>query len=405
MQAQNFSQQEPVDMSITEREARTFFHTYKRLPLDIERGEGMYLYTRDGRKLLDMVGGIAVNSLGYAHPSILRAITEQAGKYLHISNYFLQEPQIALAEKLLHITGYDRLFFTNSGTETTEGAMKLARKWGNEQGKHELVAFTGAFHGRTMGALSLMNREKYREGFEPLLANCTVVDFNDVPALEATINESTAAVFLEFIQGEGGIRPVSGECVAALSRLRDTFDFLIIADEVQAGIGRTGRFFGFEHFDIRPDVVTVAKPLGGGLPLGAILGNERVREVLTPGSHGTTFGGNPVACAAGLAVLEEIIDHGLMKRAANTGELLVSSLNAIAQEFPSLIQEVRGFGLMVGVEFTRPVDQIVDAMRDRNVLVNGTAGNVLRLLPPLIIRPEQIEEFTTALRDTLKDLS
>jgi len=250
-----------VAQSIFNLEEKLFFRTYKRLALEIERGEGAYLYGRDGKRYLDFFGGLAVNALGYNHPRINNAIVEQVRKYIHLSNYYVQEPQVKLAEKLLAATGFERLFFSNSGTEAIEGAIKLARKWGTKNGKTQLLGLSNAFHGRTMGALSLTEREKYREGYEPFLPNVSHVGYNDVDQLRASVNERTLAVVLEFIQGEGGIFVVSPAFVSALKELREKHGFLIIADEIQSGIGRTGKFFAFEHFDIRPDIVVLAKAI------------------------------------------------------------------------------------------------------------------------------------------------
>ncbi len=385
-------------MNIEERESEFFFHTYKRLPLEIDHGEGVHLYTKDGKQYLDLFGGLAVNALGYAHPKVLKAIEEQSKRYIHLSNYFLQEPQINLAELLVKYSGYNKVFLTNSGTEAIEGALKLARKWGSQKGKNQFISFSNAFHGRTMGALSLMDRPKYRDGYEPFLPNFHVIPQNNTGALSETINEQTAAVVLEFIQGEGGIKSVSTEFIEELNRLQQRFDFLIIADEIQSGLGRTGKFFGFHHFAVHPDVVTIAKPLGGGLPLGAFLGNNRVMDVLEPGVHGTTFGGNPVACAAGIVVLEELMDHGLMPHAAIMGDYFKTQLCRLKDEFPIFVKEVRGYGLMLGMELSQPCEPVVSELRERGILVNCTEQTVLRFLPPLIIRKEHIDHAMLVLR-------
>jgi acetylornithine/N-succinyldiaminopimelate aminotransferase len=395
---------ERTTMNLQDRETAIFFHTYKRLPLEIDRGENVYLYGKDGTRYLDMFAGLAVNALGYDHPRVLKAIREQSEKYIHLSNYFLQEPQIRLAELLVKYSGYSRVFFSNSGTETIEGAIKIARKWGKSKHKSEIVSFSNAFHGRTMGALSMMDREKYRTGFEPFLDNFRVVEFNSPGDLRGAISENTAAIVIEFIQGEGGIYTASREFVQQLCVLKEKFGFLLIADEIQSGVGRTGKFFGFQHYDIQPDIVTVAKPLGGGLPLGAILGNDAVGSVLEPGMHGTTFGGNPVACAAGIAVVEEIMEHGILRNAENMGNHLMSNLSKLKQEFPALVKEVRGYGLMVGMELTREGEGIVARMRDKNVLINCTNQNVLRFLPPLIINEGHVEETVSKLREVFKAL-
>ncbi len=400
----HFVSEETMTTTATAREAEHFFHTYKRLPLDVERGEGVYIYTKDDKRYLDLFGGIAVNALGHGHKGVLNAIQQQASKYIHLSNYFITEPQLELAELLVKHSGFGRVFYSNSGTEVIEGCIKLARKWGKKNGKTDLLAFTDSFHGRTMGALSLMDRPNYREGYDPFLENCRVVEYNNPDALRKVVNQKTAAVFLEFIQGEGGVRPATTQFIAELKNLQARFGFLVVADEIQAGLGRTGKFFGFQHFDIKPDVVAVAKPLGGGLPLGAMLGGMKVADVLEPGTHGTTFGGNPVACAAGIVVLKELTEGGVMENARTVGEYFKSKLNELKSEFPQLIKDVRGYGLMIGVELLRDCDPVVVAMREKGVLVNGTAKTVLRFVPPLILQREHVDVGVNALRDVLKAL-
>ncbi|MBM2846113.1 MAG: Aspartate aminotransferase family protein [Bacteroidetes bacterium] len=331
-------------MSQADKDARYFFTTYKRLPLEIDYGEGSYLYTKDGKKYLDLFAGIAVNALGHNHPAVIAAIESQMRRYLHVSNMFHQDTQIDLAELLLKTSGYERVFFTNSGTEAMEGALKVARRWGKDRGKAIIFGMSDSFHGRTMGALSITGRDKYREGFEPFLPNTSILRFNNVDDLANAVNDKTLAVVLEFIQGEGGINLVSREYVQKLSALRDKHGFLLIADEIQAGLGRTGKFFSFEHFGIVPDIVVIAKALGGGLPLGAFLGAKTVADVLTIGTHGTTFGGNPVACAAGLATLRELLLNGVMENARTVGEYLKSRLLEVQHSFPSIVKDVRGIG-------------------------------------------------------------
>lgn len=390
--------------SLLQREQELFFHTYKRLPLEVDRGEGCYLFTKDGRRYLDFFGGIAVNALGYNHDRLCKAIEQQVHKYVHVSNYFVQEPQVLLAERLLGASKFSRIFFSNSGTEATEGAIKLARKWGKPQGKTHLFGLSNGFHGRTMGALSLMDKPKYREGYEPFIENVGHLKFNDVDDLRKNMNEHTLGVFVEFIQGEGGIHVVSKEYARELQSLRERYGFLIVADEIQSGIGRTGRLFGFNHTEVTPDIIILAKPIGGGLPLGAILGNERVAETFTYGVHGTTFGGNPVACAAGLVVIEEILDKGLMRHAEDIGTYLKVRLTALKNDVPSLIAGIRGFGCMIGVELTMDGQPVVDEMQRRHILVNCTNVNVLRLVPPLIVTKEQCDDFMTNLREVLQGI-
>jgi len=390
-------------MSLLERDETHLFHTYRRLPLEIERGEGMYLHTRGGDRYLDMFSGVAVNALGYGNPELLRAIREQAERYIHVSNFYAQEAQVQLAELLVRHTGFPRVFFANTGTETVEGAIKIARKWGSSRGKSEIISLSNAFHGRTLGALSLMDRESYRSGFGPFLDSCSVIEQNDTEALRQALTDRTAALVLEFIQGEGGIRPLTQEFVETLRQLRERDGFLLIADEIQSGLGRTGKMFAFQHYSIQPDLVLVAKPLGGGLPLGAILGSAEVAQTLQPGNHGTTFGGNPVACAAGGVVMRAITEGGLMENARRMGGLFKEQLTTLAESFPHLVREVRGTGLMLGMELTSPADGIVVSMRDKRVLINSTDGTVLRFLPPLIVKEEHIQETMTALESSMNE--
>jgi acetylornithine/N-succinyldiaminopimelate aminotransferase len=377
-------------MDILDNEAKLFFKTYKRLPLIIERGEGCYLFAKDGEKYLDMFSGLAVNALGYGHPGVIAAINKQAKKYTHLSNYFVQEPQVELAECLLRHSNFQKIFFTNSGTEATEGAIKLARKWGKTNNKTKIFGMTNGFSGRSMGSLSIMDKDKYREGYGPFLENCGHITFNDVDDLRAKVDDTTAAVFLEFIQGEGGIVPVSKEFVVALESLRNQFGFLIVADEIQSGIMRTGKFFAFEHFNFHPDIVTIAKPIGGGLPLGAILGNDAVACVWSYGVHGTTFGGNPVACAAGKVVIDTLTTEAMRKQMTEASAYLHLQLATLQKKF-SIIKEIRGSGFMIGVDLTTDSAPIVDEMLARGVLVNSTAKTVVRILPPLIAQKQEID--------------
>lgn len=379
-----------------------FFPTYRRLPIDVVRGEGVRLIARDGRSYLDMFAGLAVNALGYGHPALLEAIDRQARLSVHLSNYLKQDIQNDLAHRLLAASGFDRVFLCNSGTEGMEAALKLARRWGGGKGRVGLIGFSGSFHGRTLGALSVTGRERYREGFGPLLPDARILPFNDVQVLEEGTDERTAAVAIEFIQGEGGIRPVSPEFADALAELRERRGFLVIADETQSGIGRTGKFSAYEHFGFRPDIVVVAKALGGGLPLGAMMARETMASCLPPGSHGSTFGGNPVACAAGCAVLREIVDNGVMAHAASMGVCLREALISVAGEFPSVVKEVRGAGLMLGMELFGEAAPVASRMLDAGVLVNVTDTTVLRWLPPLVVKSHEIDEAIWVLRNSLR---
>lgn len=386
-------------MTLLERDADLFFHTYKRLPLEIVRGQGAYLIAADGRRYLDMFSGIAVNALGHGHPRVQQAIIDQASRYIHVSNYFVQESQVRLAALLTKLSGFPKVFFCNSGTEAIEGTIKIARKWGSTRDKDEIVAFSNAFHGRSLGALSVMDRPSYRDGFGPFLPHCTVAPFNEPDELHAFVGPHTAAVLIECIQGEGGIRPATTEFIHVLQRLRSAFGFLVIADEIQTGGGRTGKFLASEHSDLRPDLVTLAKPIGGGLPLGAILGTDAVADTLQPGMHGTTFGGNPVACAAGAAVLEELVATNLMQQVAENGAFFMGRLMQLCSDFHSLCKEARGKGLMLGLELARDGNPVVAAMRERGILINCTDTTVLRFVPPLIITRDEILQTIDALRD------
>ncbi|MCK9408008.1 MAG: aminotransferase class III-fold pyridoxal phosphate-dependent enzyme, partial [Bacteroidetes bacterium] len=325
-------------MTAKETEAKLFFHTYKRLPLEVERGEGCYIFTTDGKKYLDMFSGLAVNALGYAHPAVIKAVDEQMRKYTHLSNFFIQTPQLQLAERLLALSGYDKIFFSNSGTEAIEGTIKLVRKWGKTNGKSMIFGMSNGFSGRTMGALSLMDKEKYRAGYEPFLPEFGTIDFNNVADLRARVNEHTVAIFLECIQGEGGIVAVTVEFAKVLMELREQYGFLIVADEIQSGIGRTGTLFAFQHFGITPDIITIAKPIGGGLPVGAIIGSKKVADVWSYGVHGTTFGGNPVACAAGIATIDTIMTETFLKNVNETAAYCTAKVLELQKRF-SVIKE------------------------------------------------------------------
>ena len=385
------------------QEENDFFHTYKRLQIVIERGEGCYLYTSSGDKILDMFGGLAVNVLGYGHKRMNVAIKSQVDKYIHISNLFYQDKQIALAEKIKQLSGFEKVFFCNSGTEATEAAIKAVRKYFLATEKTTLISFTGSFHGRTMGALSLTARKKYREQFQPLLPDVKHLEFNSVAELETEINDKTAAVFIECLQGEGGINPAQAEFITKLNELKNKYGFIIAADEIQSGVGRTGTFNAFIQFGLDADIIIMAKGIGGGLPLGAIAGNKRVENVFTYGEHGSTFGGNPVAAASGLVVMEEL-EQGLMQKNKSNGEILLSKLNSIKQKYPAKIREVRGMGLMLGVELTSPGQAVVDELMKRNVLVNCTNENVIRLLPPYIITETEIELFCLKFDEVISNL-
>lgn len=388
--------------TLIKKENEYFFNTYKRLNILVERGDGCCLYTTNGRKILDMFGGLAVNVLGYNHAGINKAIKEQIKKYIHISNFFYQENPILLAEKILHLSGFKKIFFTNSGTEATEAAIKIIRKYFKGTKKRELISFAGSFHGRTMGALSLTARKKYVEDFQPLLGDIINVEYNSAASLEKKVSSKTAAIFFECIQGEGGINIIDKGLTDKITELKNKHGFLLVADEIQSGVGRTGKLNAFEHFNLKPDLVLLAKGIGGGLPLGAVLGSESVVQVLTPGSHGSTFGGNPVSAACGLEVFSEL-ENGLMKKVDRVGKYLISKLLEIKKNYQDKINDVRGMGLMVGIELSFDGQIIVKKLIEQDVLVNCTNGNVIRLLPPLIITESEVDIFIEKFRDIIKN--
>lgn len=376
-----------------------FLNTYNRLPIDIDYGSGSYLITKDGEKYLDLFGGLAVNALGYAHPGVVEAVAKQIGRFGHLSNMFLTDVQVEMADLLIKYSGMEKLFFTNSGTETVEAAIKLIRA---SKGSDKVIfSLSGGFHGRTYGGLSLTHKEKYQKGFEPLLPKTGMIRYNDINDLVEKVDENTAAIFLEFIQGEGGIYSVTGEFVAKLEELRKKFGFLVVSDCIQCGIGRTGKPFFHDHFNFVPDLILTAKAIGGGLPLGALLVNKEFSEVLTPGRHGTTFGGNPVSCAAGIIVLKEVFENGLMEKVVEKGEFVIKRMEELQKQFPEKIKEVRGKGLMIGIELTFPGAGIVKEMLKRKFLVNCTNEKVIRLLPPLIITTEELQQFVDAFSEVI----
>lgn len=388
-----------------ETEKALFFHNYARLPIAITHGEGCWLVSDDGTRYLDMIAGIGVNALGYGDERLLQAINAQAARLIHASNLFLLKPQFDLASRLLDISGLSKVFFANSGTEAIEAAIKLSRKRTVMTGcsdKKEILSLSNCFHGRTYGAMSLTAKPKYTDGFDPLLPETGMVTFNDIADLDAKVSEKTAAVFIEVVQGEGGIHCISEAFLARLAELRRQFDFLVVADEIQAGCGRTGKFFSYMHFDMQPDLVCLAKPLGGGLPLAAVLGSEKMADVFSYGNHGTTFGGNPVACAAGLAMIDAIHADGLMEKAAQTGTMMKSALLELASRHPQIL-EIRQYGLMIGITVDKEAKAYVEKALQKQVLVNATSQNVIRLLPPLCISENEAQRCITVLDEILTE--
>ena len=386
---------------ILKKEQEYLLQTYKRIPIKISHGKGVYLFTEDGKKYLDFFSGLGVNALGYGNEKVIRAIEEQIKKYIHLSNYYVNSPQVELTEKLVRLSGLSKVFFTNSGTEAIEASLKLIRKIAGPDKK--IISFSNAFHGRTYGSLSLSGREKYKKFFVPLLPNILQIEFNNIEQLENNVDSETAAIYLEFIQGEGGVRLASKQFISKIEALKKKYNFMIIADEVQSGIGRTGKPFAYNHYKITPDMIVVAKAIGGGLPLGALITNQKYSNVFEFGDHGSTFGGNPVACAAGLAVMNEVFENGLVNEVANLGDYFLTQLKMIQDEYPHKITDIRGLGFMLGIELTKSCSNMVDDFREIEILVNCTNDNVLRVLPPLISTQENIEHFIDQFKSILSN--
>ena len=367
------------------------------------RGKGARLFDKEGQIYLDFAAGIAVNGLGYGDRKVLKAIREQADKLIHVSNLFHTEPASALAARLVALAFPAKVFFCNSGTEAFEAAMKFARRIGMEKGRTEYVCFERAFHGRTMGALSATWNPKYREPFEPLVPGVRFLPWNDLAAVREAVGDRTAAVMIEPVQGEAGIRVAEAGFMQGMAAIARERGALLVCDEVQCGLGRTGRMFGYQHAGITPDILTLAKPLGGGLPLGAVLLREELTGHIQLGDHGSTFGGNPVAAAAALVVLDRLTTPGFVEGIARKGAFLLRGLQALKKKYPDLVAEVRGLGLMVGMELKGEAGPVLKGLRARNILATKAGDKVLRLLPPLVIQRADIKTFLQALEAVLEE--
>jgi predicted acetylornithine/succinylornithine family transaminase len=388
---------------ITDLERRFLLPTYNRYPLAIERGKGVFVYDFEGNKYLDFVAGLGVNALGHAHPRIVKAIREQAAKVIHLSNLYYNEYQGQLAERLCHLSGLDRVFFSNSGTEAMEGAIKLARLAGHKVGgdaKCQLVGLQGSYHGRTFGAMSLTGQDKYRKGFEPLLEEVTFVPQNDLEALRAAINDNTCAIVLEPIFGEGGILECSPEFLRECRALADQHQAALIFDEIQCGLGRTGTIFAFQAFGVVPDIVAIAKPIAAGVPLGAFLAREQFASAISPGQHGTTFGGGPLACRVGLEYLAILEEEKLLENVARVGGYLSQQLQELVDKYQST-REVRGRGFIQGLVLEIPGRPIVEQGLAEGVLFNVTQDTVLRFLPPFLLQEKHVDKGIKVLKKLL----
>lgn len=386
-----------------ELERAYLLQNYSRHPIVAHRGKGCYLYDIDGKRYLDLIAGIGVNALGYGHPRILRAIREQATLLLHCSNLYYHEHQGPLARKLAEISGLQRTFFCNSGTEAMEGALKMVRAHGGRISpeKHEIVSLDNSFHGRTLGAISVTGQEKYRKDFEPLMAGVRFVPPNDADALERTVSDRTAGIVVEWIQGEGGVCPLTVEYVQKAKELAGRHNALLIFDEIQCGVGRTGTYFAYQLADpaILPDIMVAAKPLACGIPLGVIVTNEKAAAMIGPGMHGSTFGGGPLACRVALEFLD-ILEEQLL-HIYNVGGYFRMELSELARHH-SFVKEVRGFGLMIGVELDMPGKQFVQEAMEEGLLINCTQEKVLRFLPPYIISEQEVDRAIKILAKLFK---
>ena len=373
-------------------------HTYNRYQIVLEKGEGVYLYDTDGKQYLDFAAGIAVFAFGYHNEAYNNALKEQIDKIIHTSNLYYNIPAAEAAKRLTELSGMDRVFFTNSGTEAIEGAIKTARKYAYlKDGKHdhEIIAMKHSFHGRSMGALAVTGNEKYQEAFKPLIGGIQFASYNDLASVEELINEKTCAIIMEPVQGEGGIYPAEEAFIKGVRKLCDEKDILLIFDEVQCGMGRTGKMFACEHYGVKPDIMTVAKALGCGFPVGAFLTNEKA-SVLVPGDHGTTYGGNPLAAAAVNKVLDLFAEQDILKHVEEVGAYLGQTLEKMKEKYP-FIKECRGIGLMRGIELTIPVGEVITKAMEQGLITISAGGNVLRMVPPLIITKEHVEEMAEKL--------
>ncbi|KJR41226.1 acetylornithine and succinylornithine aminotransferase [Candidatus Magnetoovum chiemensis] len=394
---------------LLEESNQYIMNTYKRYPVVFSKGRGMYLSSTEGKEYLDFISGVAVNVLGHCHPKHVVAIQKQCQRLVHVSNFYQTEQQIKLAKMLITNSFADKVFFSNTGAEANEAAIKLARKYAKDTygpNRNEIITAYNSFHGRTIATITATGQPKFQKGFEPLLPGFKYVPFDNIDLLAKSIDEKTCAVLLEPIQGEGGVRVPSSNYLSQVRHLCSEKGIVFILDEIQTGIGRTGKLFAYEHYNIEPDIITLAKGLGGGMPIGATLAKEDIAKSFDPGSHGSTFGGNPLSCAAAIATLETILEDGIMlQECVRIGEYFKKALNSLKSQFPNIIVEARGLGLLLAIELTRDCSQAAQACFERGVLINCTAGNTLRFCPPLIVKEEDVDKLINVLNEVLSRLS
>lgn len=391
-----------TEEKIFEQDDKNYLPVFNRYKIVLERGEGAYLYDINGKKYIDFLAGIAVNVLGHNYPPLVKAIAEQASKVIHVSNLYYTQAQANAATKLVKLSGLDRAFFANSGAEANEGAIKIARKFAKNisADKTQIITAWDSFHGRTLATLTATGQPHYQEGLEPLPAGFDYVHFNYAEELAEKISDKTCAVMLETIQGEGGVYPPKNDYLKKVRELCDKHGALLIFDEIQSGIGRSGKFFAYEKYGVKPDIVTLAKGLAGGVPIGAFICTEEVARAFKPGDHGTTFGGNPLACAAANVVLDTVPDEKFLAHVEEVGKYFKGKLNELQKKYPAQISEIRGEGLILGAQLDKPKKagvEIVNECMKRGAIINCTVGTVLRFIPPLIITNEQVDEVINIL--------
>ncbi len=393
------------DSVIFEKDAKGYVPVFNRYKIVLDHGEGAYLWDNNGKKYLDFLAGIAVNVLGHAYPPLVKAITDQAAKLIHTSNLYYTQPQADAADKLVKLSGLGKAFFGNSGAEANEGAIKIARKCAHniDPEKSQIISAWHSFHGRTLATLTATGQPKYQEGVGPIPEGFDYVHFNDFEELERMVTDKTAAVLLEPIQGEGGVHTPKGDYLKKVRALCDKHKALLIFDEIQTGIGRTGSFFAYEKYGVKPDIVTLAKGLAGGVPIGAFVVTDEVAKAFHPGDHGTTFGGNPLACAAANVVLDTIPKKEFLENVTKEGDYFKEKLQGLQKKYPGYIKDVRGEGLILGLELsdTEHGRDIVNEAMEKGVIINCTAGNVLRFIPPLIITEKEVDFLIECLDEIL----
>lgn len=380
---------------------RYILNTYTRVPVVFVKGKGTYIWDSEGRRYLDFFPGWAVSGIGHCHNRVVKAIKEQAEKILHVSNNYYSEGQVKLAEMISESSFKGKVFFSNSGAEANEAAIKLARAYGASSGRYKIITMEKSFHGRTLATLTATGQDKVKKGFAPLPEGFSHIKFNDINAVKETVDNKTIGIMLELIQGEGGINIADELYVRELRKFCDEKDVLLIVDEVQTGLGRTGKLFAYQHYGIEPDIMTLAKSLGGGMPIGAMTAKNNFAEFLKPGMHASTFGGSPICCAASLAVFEAIEKDGLLNNANDMGEYLLKGLSGLAGKYPDIISKIKQKALMIGVELKKDAKSVVDRCFKKGFLINCTQDTILRIMPPLTVNKREIDEALKILDESL----